>query len=427
MWRLVVTSVSSLAISSMDFAIAQELPTSSGTGFFVNDSGAIVTNKHVVEGCSSVLVDGFGRAESVILDSDKDLALIKVATALSKPLQLSPDEPRNGEEVIALGYPLTGVLSDGLKITVGNVNSLSGLRDDNSFLQHSAPIQFGNSGGPLLDRSGRTVGVNTSLLNNNRVPTQNVNFAIKAGIVETFLISNNIEYVINYENKPLAQVADVFEIAKSSTVRIFCYGGTSAQAKERWNLYTYGGVDFWGGDKYPKGVKAQGAAECAAICALDSQCKVFTFSEKRQCCYVKTKIDIVVESDGILSGLIAKDEEDAPKKDQDIYSEFTASPGSEFYGVTMPFWQPGRRITSLDACLRHCAADDSCNWVTFDSKESGARSCRVWRFKVDGSRGKSSAYSFSRQLRRVQPLTEPAPLELQRGQVVPELTECGKN
>jgi Trypsin-like peptidase domain len=72
---------------------------------------------------------------------------------------------RTGDAIVALGYPLSGLLATGANVSVGNVSALAGLRDDSRYVQISAPIQPGNSGGPLLDASGHLAGIVTSKLN----------------------------------------------------------------------------------------------------------------------------------------------------------------------------------------------------------------------------------------------------------------------
>jgi serine protease Do len=93
-----------------------------------------------------------------------------------------------GESIFVYGFPLTGLLSSSGNFTVGTITSIAGLGDDSRIMQISAPVQPGNSGGPLLDRSGNVVGIIVSKLNALRLAqvtqdmAQNINFAIKASI-----------------------------------------------------------------------------------------------------------------------------------------------------------------------------------------------------------------------------------------------------
>jgi S1-C subfamily serine protease len=94
--------------------------------------------------------------------------------------------------LVSLGYPLSGLLSSDANVSVGNVSALAGLRDDSRYLQISAPVQPGNSGGPLLDASGHLVGIVTAKLDAVRLARftgdipQNVNFALKTEVARTF-------------------------------------------------------------------------------------------------------------------------------------------------------------------------------------------------------------------------------------------------
>jgi hypothetical protein len=136
---------------------------------------------------------------------------------------------RAGDAIVALGYPLAGLLATTANVTVGNVSALAGLGDDSRYLQISAPVQPGNSGGPLLDASGHLVGIVTGKLNaalairiTGDIP-QNVNFALKAEVVRTFLDSKGIAYHSAPSDKQLSP-ADVGDITQPFTLRIECEG-----------------------------------------------------------------------------------------------------------------------------------------------------------------------------------------------------------
>jgi len=140
---------------------------------------------------------------------------------------------RAGDAIVALGYPLSGLLATEANLSVGNVSALAGVADDTRYLQISAPVQPGNSGGPLLDASGHLVGIVTAKLNALRVARftgdipENVNFAIKAEVARTFLDSKGIKYQMERSDKQLSP-ADVGDIGRPFTVHIECEG-TSTQ------------------------------------------------------------------------------------------------------------------------------------------------------------------------------------------------------
>ncbi|MEZ0168002.1 S1C family serine protease [Microvirga sp. TS319] len=174
---------------------------SSGTGFFVTQEGHVVTNNHVIEGCTAIQIKPANGsplpARVISRDTTNDLALLKLDYAPDTTASIRIGV-RLGESVAAFGFPLNSVLASSGNFTLGNVTALAGIADDSRFLQISSPVQPGNSGGPLMDENGNVVGVVTSKLNAlttvvaiGDVP-QNVNFAIKAGTLATFLESARI-------------------------------------------------------------------------------------------------------------------------------------------------------------------------------------------------------------------------------------------
>ena len=204
---------------------------SSGTGFFVTADGAVLTNSHVVEDCSAIHVTSdqgaTAVAKVVARDARNDLALLQTGLAARKTAAFRTSI-RLGETVEAFGYPLTEVLSKSGNFTLGNVSALVGLGEDSRYLQISAPVQPGNSGGPLLDQNGNLVGVVSAKLNalklmvatNGDIP-QNVNFAIKSSIVASFLEANGVGYATGAAAQPM-QPADLADQAKGISVYVEC-------------------------------------------------------------------------------------------------------------------------------------------------------------------------------------------------------------
>jgi S1-C subfamily serine protease len=210
-----------------------------GTGFFVNDQGWVVTNAHVIEGCTGVSVLQLGNGSDLAVDRQNDLAVFKLSTAAGKPhLPLRRSQPRLGEDIAAYGYPLSGLLSDSIKVTTGNINSLVGLENDSRYLQISSPLQPGNSGGPVVDQWGSIVGVSTAVLgskftNVTGIAAQNVNFAIRSNLVELFLQSRNIDFDASdpaADAKPLS-TADLSDKVVPSVVQVICHGGEQSSGK----------------------------------------------------------------------------------------------------------------------------------------------------------------------------------------------------
>jgi serine protease Do len=139
-----------------------------GSGFIVDPDGYIVTNNHVVEGAGEITVilhDGTRHTAKVKgRDPKTDLALLKIETSEELPYVRFGDSEKAkvGDWVVAVGNPfgLGGSVSAGI-ISARGRDIQSGPYDD--YLQIDAPINRGNSGGPLFDASGKVVGVNTAI------------------------------------------------------------------------------------------------------------------------------------------------------------------------------------------------------------------------------------------------------------------------
>jgi serine protease Do len=134
-------------------------------------------------------------------DAANDLALLK-GNLMPVQAAVLRVGVKVGEEVAAFGFPLVGLLSTSDNFTRGNVSAITGLGDDTRYLQITAPIQPGNSGGPLLDQSGNVVGVVVSKLDVIKIAAaiddvaQNVNFAIKTTVLMNFLDANGVSYTM---------------------------------------------------------------------------------------------------------------------------------------------------------------------------------------------------------------------------------------
>jgi S1-C subfamily serine protease len=204
-----------------------------GTGFVVDTAGSVLTNYHVVQACGAVsfLLIGNSSTDAKVIASDpvNDLALLKLKDQpKSAAVFQDPDKLRPGDDIIVFGYPLVGQLASSGNLTRGSVTALSGLRDDARYYQMSAPIQLGNSGGPVLNQAGRVSGVVTYKLNAARELkttgdiSQNVNFALKNSVLRSFLDSNNVAYARS--NAAAAQTAaDVGSEASKFTGIVGCY------------------------------------------------------------------------------------------------------------------------------------------------------------------------------------------------------------
>ncbi len=167
-----------------------------GTGFAIND-GYIVTNHHIVEGAKQILVQGIEedfsikyRAKVVASDKNNDIALIKIDDPKfcgfgHIPYKIKSSLSDVGEDIFVLGYPLTATMGDEVKLTTGVISSKTGFEGDVALYQISAPIQPGNSGGPLFDSSGDIIGI----VNAKHVDADNVGYAVKSSYLSNFIES----------------------------------------------------------------------------------------------------------------------------------------------------------------------------------------------------------------------------------------------
>ena len=193
----------------------------SGTGFYINSNGYLLTNEHVVDNCSQIWINGGGsqiQARLIHQDKNLDIAALKVQRSTKNYAKFG--KVRTGEDVMALGFPLGDVLGSDIKATKGNVSSLSGFEGNKDYLQFTAPIQPGNSGGPLLNEGGFVIGINTANYGGERF--QNINFAIKGTSASSFLGKHSIGFEYGDYDEPIDS-ADLVEMGEKYTVEVLCY------------------------------------------------------------------------------------------------------------------------------------------------------------------------------------------------------------
>lgn len=130
----------------------------------------------------------------ITYDEYNDIALLKSNKTHENSLSIDIREPYLNEKVTVYGYPLVSLLGDNLSATSGSVSSLTGIKGDITQFTITAPIQPGNSGGPILSSDGALLGIVTATLNNTAlgISTQNVNFGIRSQLVKNLLIANKI-------------------------------------------------------------------------------------------------------------------------------------------------------------------------------------------------------------------------------------------
>lgn len=179
----------------------------SGTGFALY-KGYVVTNYHVVEDAKSIIISGINgdftieyTASVVATDKVVDLAIIKINDSRFKgfgsiPYAINMQQAEVGDDVFVLGYPLTQTMGDEIKLTNGIVSSRTGFQGDPSLYQMSAPIQPGNSGGPMFNNKGNIVGIVCA----HHKGTENVSYAIKTSYLKNLAESSSLSNIFPSNN-----------------------------------------------------------------------------------------------------------------------------------------------------------------------------------------------------------------------------------
>ncbi len=193
----------------------------SGTGFYVNRQGNLVTNDHVVRGCAAVGVatdDDILPAVVVASDRRNDIAVVRTEIVPGTVALLrGSSDPSLGQKVYVVGYPLLTELGS-INFTDGIVSSLTGYRGDAGSLQTSAAVQEGNSGGPLLDEGGVVIGI----VNSGLVDAENIGFAIRVDSLITLLRQDGIAYNAAGTLSPVASES-IASTAAGYTYPVLCF------------------------------------------------------------------------------------------------------------------------------------------------------------------------------------------------------------
>lgn len=211
-----------------------------GTGFLISTNGHVLTCAHVLAGRKEATVWLSGvrhRAELVKVDESNDLALLRIPLTEKSsvaPLHLSTrTNDVMGKEVFTIGFPMSEMLGIEPRLTKGIISASVGLKDNPDYLQISAAIQPGNSGGPLFDETGEVMGVVNSTVNALAVMRrtagglpQNVNFAVKGSVIKSFLERAKITTASRAPDAPNMPV----DVVKNSVTLI--RGGWVAEGEE---------------------------------------------------------------------------------------------------------------------------------------------------------------------------------------------------
>jgi S1-C subfamily serine protease len=206
-------------------------PTGAGSGFVITPDGYILTNSHVAAGAREVrviFIDGQKRDATLIgHDPSTDLAVLRVnASGLPYATLIDSSGLRVGQLVIAMGNPLgfQSTVSTGVVSSLGRALRSQDGRLIENIIQHTAPLNPGNSGGPLLDSRGRVVGINTAII----AQAQGIGFSIPASTarsaVPQLLAKGRVERgflgVIGYRRQLDRRLVRFHRLARESGVEI---------------------------------------------------------------------------------------------------------------------------------------------------------------------------------------------------------------
>lgn len=195
-----------------------------GTGVIISKSGYLITNSHVINEASLIKIQ-LGEitlnASVIFNDIENDIALLALQsdgniTQDFSPLYFNRTLPLIGDDVLALGFPLLNSMGYELKLTTGTISSLDGMEDDKRYIQFSAPVDPGNSGGPLLNSSGEVIGIVSA----KHSTGTNVGYALK-----TSFIPDSISKYFIFRNQNLHPISKslIYSTSKKSIVIIKSY------------------------------------------------------------------------------------------------------------------------------------------------------------------------------------------------------------
>jgi S1-C subfamily serine protease len=229
------------AVVSIVMADNKGQPIAQGSGFVVTTNGRVVTNYHVIKNGTSAVIklpdDSFFTVDGVLaFDKDRDIAVIKVHGINFKTVALGDsDRLQVGDEVVAIGSPLSlestvsngivsGIRTEALPASGSLLDQALAQERERKFLQITAPISHGSSGGPLFNMLGQVVGITTAAL----VGGENLNFAVPINDATKLLRVPASQALLAFPNEPPQAAAAAPEASVPS------HGSPSLADTEAW-------------------------------------------------------------------------------------------------------------------------------------------------------------------------------------------------
>ena len=196
-----------------------------GSGLIISKSGHIITNFHVIKEADKIevefILDGEVQkfnAETIQVDKVNDLAILKIFDMNFDGIDFLPYNFKTrssdvGTKIYAYGYPMAlSLMGKEIKITDGIISSKSGFDGDITTYQITAPIQPGNSGGPLFDEKANLIGINSSIIKD----AENVSYTIKSNYVLNLIdvLPKSIDLPSNTNLQSLPLTEQIKELSK---------------------------------------------------------------------------------------------------------------------------------------------------------------------------------------------------------------------
>jgi S1-C subfamily serine protease len=216
--------------------VPQSLPNTwsgNGSGIFISDKGYVITNNHVVENATQIEIDFKYKnqnktysAKVIKSDKENDLALLKIDDPNYKNIEklnysiVTSKNANLGQNIFTLGFPKAlSTMGKDIKYSDGSISSINGFKGDKTSYQISAPIQPGNSGGPLFNFDGELIGINSSKIVQQSV--DNVAYSIKSSYVADFIKSAKLNiYLPNMKKLKGVSLTEKIKVLSNYVVMV---------------------------------------------------------------------------------------------------------------------------------------------------------------------------------------------------------------